>query len=303
MWRLLPGLLLLGGGSVPAGTDGPAPGADAALPTHRADIVWIPGGWFLRGSDEGDILHAVEMCREGGAEVAFLCRADLFVDEAPRDRVWVSGYGIDRTEVTFRAFRRCVAANACAPSRINTGSEESARRLARDDHPVAGITWGEARAFCEWAGGRLPSEAEWERAARGHDGRRYPWGNYYNPRLANHGRATPTLEGLFVGRPDDADGFRWVAPVGSYPGARSPYGLLDMAGNVWEWTEDLYDAEAYVDTTRVDPTGPDTSGGYRVRRGGSWKDAPFALRVAHRSGVAEGAATSDTGFRCAYDRR
>jgi formylglycine-generating enzyme required for sulfatase activity len=290
MWRMLPVIALWVGGALPA--PDAQPGPDARVTVQRPDVVWIPGGWFLRGSDEADILYAVDLCRERGGH-PFACRPDAFVDEAPRERVWVSAFGIDRTEVTFAAWRRCVGANACAPTRINNGSEAARNRLAQPSHPVAGVTWDEARRYCEWVSGRLPTEAEWERAARGHDGRRFPWGNYYNARLANHGRPDGGVDG--------GDGFRWAAPVGSFPSAASPYGILDAAGNVWEWTADVYEPEAYMDGTRVDPA-REGGGGFRVIRGGSWAQPPFRLRAADREAVPEGEAMPDVGFRCAYDR-
>jgi formylglycine-generating enzyme required for sulfatase activity len=159
--------------------------------------------------------------------------------------------------------------------------------------PVTGIAFREAADYCEGVAGRLPTEAEWERAARGGDRRRFPWGRYYNERLANHGSAT--------GRSDPSDGALHSAPVGSYVDGQSPYGVRDLAGNVWEWTSDRFAADAYVSlTSRVDPTGPDT-GGERVVRGGSWRSPPFTLRAANRAPMPEGDWAPDLGFRCAYD--
>lgn len=299
MWRVLATTLLLFGGGLP--TLHPQPPPDQRLVVQRPDVVWIPGDWFLRGSDEEDIDFAVELCRAGEGEgLPGGCPAELFIVEAPQERIWISTYGIDRTEVTHAAWRRCVAANACPPSRVNAANEVAARRLGLPAHPVSGVTWDEARTFCEWVGGRLPTEAEWERAARGHDGRHFPWGNVYNPRLANHGGPAHDPRLLRFGRPDGQDGFRYAAPVGSYPDAVSPYGLVDMAGNVWEWTADLYDPEAYIDAVRVDPQGA-REGGQRVVRGGSWFEPAFALRTTHRAAVAQGDAAPDLGFRCAYD--
>ena len=152
--------------------------------------------------------------------------------------------------------------------------------------PVAGVTWDEARAFCEFAGGRLPTDEEWERAARGGDARhRFPWGRQYNDRLANHGRSPRG--------PDDVDGFVYAAPVGSFPGGASPYGLLDMAGNVWEWTASPPRADEVE-------TGGDPNV-YRILRGGSWAQPPEVMRVSHREWQPLGAAPSDVGLRCAYD--
>ena len=151
--------------------------------------------------------------------------------------------------------------------------------------PVAGITWHEARAFCEWAGGRLPTDAEWERAARGRARRRFPWGRQFNSRLANYGRSPRG--------PDRADGWRYAAPVGSFPDGVSAYGLHDMAGNVFEWTATPpRDSDVGL--------GADAQG-YRIIRGGSWSQPPELLRVTAREWFPVAQHRADIGLRCAYD--
>jgi len=273
------------------------PGPGVAQPTApldaivaRARIVWIPGGWFVRGSDDVDIRYATGLClRQSGQLFPGLCSPEKFMEEGPRRRVWVSRFGIDRMEVTHASYERCMLHNACAPPRVPAGD----RRISRADHPVSGVTWDEAVSYCRFRGGRLPTEAEWERAARGHDARRFPWGRHYNSRLSNHGR--------FDGRPYEEDGFRYAAPVGSYIDGASPFGLLDMAGNVWEWTRDLYGPEAYPVSPDVDPRGPEV-GGERIVRGGSWRSPPYTLRVAYRDRLPQVESTQDLGFRCAYAR-
>ncbi|MEM9191381.1 MAG: SUMF1/EgtB/PvdO family nonheme iron enzyme [Myxococcota bacterium] len=301
---LLPALPLLLGGDDVVGVES-APDPTLAQRQQRPEVVWIEPGWFIRGSNQRAVWRAVSLCtRHLPPALPFSCQSEEFVVEQPQVRVYVSRFGIDRTEVTWAAYRRCVLANRCPPPFFSEGHDPPASggdapdpswretRLALDDHPVVGVTWGEAQRFCEFVGGRLPTEAEWERAARGSDSRTFPWGRYYNPRLANHG------DGAF--RPDLADGFRYAAPVGSYPDAVSPYGLLDMAGNAFEWTSDRFAEDAYSAEGRVDPEGPVT-GGYRVIRGGSWQFPPFALRVSHRAYLGEGEHRADVGFRCAYE--
>jgi formylglycine-generating enzyme required for sulfatase activity len=277
-------------GTAVAGGSSPASGQQR-LEVREDPIVWLPEGWFLRGSDDRAVRHALLLCLPR-IDWVFPpgCPDRLFADERPARRVWVSAFGIDRTEVTVGEWRRCVAAGQCAPLRVAADA-----RTTREQLPATGMTWDEAASYCRYAGGRLPTEAEWERAARGPDGRHFPWGRAYNDRLANHGRPG--------GRPDVSDGYRYAAPVGSFPQAESPHGLLDMAGNVWEWTADRYDPEAYRrQESIIDPTGPE-SGTKRVVRGGSWRSPPHALRVTHREPRARAGAWADVGLRCAYDRR
>lgn len=293
---------------VPAGLE---PTPELRLTVGAAATVWIPGGWFTRGSDLDEARRARQDCAlslpSAGVEqmqllLPRLCPDELFVAEltpragtdiGPPRRVFVTAFGVDRTEVTQAAYRRCVVANVCPPPELS----DADARVSAPDHPVAGVRWSDARAYCAWVGGRLPTEAEWERAARGHDTRRFPWGQFDNPRLSNHGR----FDLRFGPAPDGVDGYREAAPVGSFPDGRSPFGLLDMAGNVWEWTEDAFEIEAYGEGPVVDPPGPPSSG-FRVVRGGSWRFPSVFSRVTQRYRHPEGSAGQDVGFRCAYDR-
>lgn len=248
-------------------------------------VAWIAGGTFTMGASDADLAYATALCESDlEVEVSPLevagCRGDRFAVEAPQRRVSVPTFGIDRTEVTNTAYRRCVLAGVCAPSATREGSE-----LAASEHPVVGVRWADARAFCLHAGGRLPTEPEWEKAARGDDeARRFPWGRVYDAGLSNHGRAPV--------RTDPIDGFLGSAPVGSFPGGASPYGVLDLAGNVAEWTED-------APVVPID-LGLDLSA-FRVVRGGSYAQAITTLRVSARSWATADTAGADLGFRCAYD--
>jgi formylglycine-generating enzyme required for sulfatase activity len=263
------------------------PGAEARVLAHRPAVVTIPAGWFVMGSSERDLAFVAGLCALD-REVEGSCQPEMFRDEIPAHRVFLTEFRIDRTEVSNRAYQRCVLANACAPSRLGRGDE----RTGRPRQPVAGVTWEEAGRYCEWVGGgALPTEAQWERAARGEGARRFPWGSFYNSRLSNHGGRQ--------GRPDGIDGYRFAAPVDAFADGASPYGLLNMAGNVWELTADRYAPEAYRTASRVNPTGPQ-KGEARVMRGGSWRSAAYALRVTQRGKIGEREHRADVGFRCAY---
>jgi formylglycine-generating enzyme required for sulfatase activity len=231
--------------------------------TRPADgmvMVYVPAGEFLMGSSEADAL----------AED----------DEKPQHTVYLDAFWIDRTEVTNAQYRKCVEAGAC----LQPGCWDNENYNA-PDQPVVCVTWDDARAYAAWAGGRLPTEAEWEKAARGTDGRIYPWGN------SAPGCDKANYEGC-VGR---------SATVGSYLTGASPYGVLDMAGNVQEWVADWYDGRYYGRSAARNPEGPD-SGEYRVLRGGSWYRDPGLARCASRSGYIPDNFYSRVGLRVVVSR-
>ena len=200
-----------------------------------AVVVKIPAGEFLMGSVAGD-----------GEP-----------PERPQRQVFVSEFLIDKTEVTWRQFQKFAEATGASLPPVPLWGTPS-------DYAVSNVLFAEAKAYCDWVGGRLPTEAEWEKAARGTDGRKYPWGNEWHPDRCN------SLEG----GPHRPEG------VGSFPTCLSPYGLIDMAGGVWEWCADWY-ADIYPEGPVRDPRGPET-GNQRVLRGGSWLNMSTWLRTAYR---------------------
>jgi formylglycine-generating enzyme required for sulfatase activity len=189
---------------------------------------------------------------------------------------------------------RCVAASACSPPSFAAGDP----RYDVDEFPVTSVTWEDASSYCRWVGGRLPTEAEWELAARGYSNNTFPWGKIYSPRLANHG--------AFADDPTDGrDGFIGLAPVGSFPDGATPTGLLDMAGNASEWVADWYDRDeqqfGYKRGAQTNPKGPPYGQLGHVIRGGSYRDGAHWLRAAAR--YASTFAAREVGFRCAADAR
>ena len=301
--------------AMPSATSAPASAANqiaAALQAIRSLTVSIPGGAFNMGTTPGEVAQAVEECttRDGGS-----CLAAYSEDSYPAHPVTVDSFVIEITEVTFSQYVAFL--NVQGPSShlsgcagfpcIHTRNESADAVITFDSanysivdtlaqHPVYGVTWYGAREYCEAVGRRLPTEAEWERAARGDDGRIYPWGNVWDNALAKTNRPLDTPPGPF--------------PVGSYPLGASPYGVTDLAGNAAEWVSDWYNERYYAQlaaqTTVLNPTGP-VAGLQKVLRGGSWNSVPFFSRTVHRQssdpswGPEDSNAKRWIGFRCAAD--
>lgn len=224
-------------------------------------------------------------------------------DEVPDHVVSLDGFWIDKLEVTNAMYTLCILDGACNPPRSWSSDRRTAyfNTIEYKDYPVVHVTWTDAQAYCAWAGRRLPTEAEWEHAARGDDLRTYPWGDEPPSEIyANFNR--------LVGD---------TSRVGSYAAGASPYGALDMAGNVWEWVSDLYAIHYYEISPEDNPTGPDDSSGIRLRaiRGGSFQDEWINIRLSKRgselgpdpdapygSPAIEGQASAKIGFRCVIDK-
>lgn len=218
-------------------------------------MIYVPAGIFTMGSETGD------------------------KDEIPVHAVYLNAFWIDQTEVTNALYSACVKADECtAPA-----NQYYYSRLSYANHPVVFVSWSNAVQYCSWVGRRLPTEAEWEKAARGENGFLYPWGSEPpNDDLLNYNMAV-----------------RGTTEVGKYPNGASPYDALDMAGNVWEWVEDWYDESFYDDLPDFSPSGP-VSGQFRVIRGGSWSSDYNNVRPANRAEMdPTNEADTGIGFRCA----
>jgi formylglycine-generating enzyme required for sulfatase activity len=247
------------------------------------EMVFVPAGSFPMGSTASD--------------------ENAFQNEIPQHEVILDGFWIDRTEVTNRMYASCVDAGACelpwAYGYVQYRSitrEDYFINAEFQDYPVIYISWYAAQAYCEWASRRLPTEAEWEKAARGTDTRLYPWGNkLVAGDLLNFADTNTDFNWSYH---IINDGFEDTSPVGNYPLGASPYGALDMAGNVWEWNADWYGRDYYQESPRENPPGP-AAGTHRVIRGGSWRDSNWGTRIAHRSRLSPDQALGYIGFRCA----
>ena len=254
-------------------------------PSDGMKLIGIPAGGFWMGSGTDDVY----------AEP----------DEWPLRRVQLAGYWMDETEVTNAMYARCVSSGACTPPPTAFGAFSPHAYYGEaeyDDYPVVNVNWEQANQYCTWAGRRMPTEAEWEKAARGLGGYRFPWEwvGVADPERLNFCDQNCNFASHVSGVDD---GYAETAPVGSYPKGASPYQVLDMAGNVWEWTADWYSATYYKEGPLRDPLGPDTAT-WRVVRGGSWLDGVRGrtlvyARSANRYYQSPDTARSDIGFRCA----
>jgi formylglycine-generating enzyme required for sulfatase activity len=297
-----------------------------------SDMALVPAGAFEMGYS-ASVVENRDALRECKEELGTLdpqyCPEDpsrpfyLFANATPARTVVLHAFEMDRREVTVAQYRRCVAAGGCDVAPLLAGDT----RFLEDAWPIVGVTWQDAFDFCQWIGKRLPTEAEWEKSARGTDGRRWPWGSQQRSDGSNHGRVedpalTHTHSYVLWGRrhrverefaPDPSDGAEYAAPPGSLIWGESPYGVMDMAGNVSEWVQDYYwegdpassnpEAGGYSDLPVISPVRLAARDRVfdRVVRGGSWLTPQIFTRTYARGAAAANSRSPLRGFRCARD--
>lgn len=239
------------------------PGAGTTVAVSQApiepQIVRIPAGSFLRGTTAGGY------------------------DEKPEGTVHLDTYLIDRYEVTNRHYQEFRAATGHRKAGPPARYAKNIARLRDPYQPIVYVSWEDADAYCRWKGKRLPTEAQWEKAMRGTDGRLWPWGNALERTASNWG---------------NEDGYRFTAPVGTFERDVSPFGVVDGAGNVMEWVEDWYGEDVYRHASKRNPMGPD-HGVYKVMRGGGYMSRGNDVRITSRSRMVPGFRDETIGFRCA----
>jgi formylglycine-generating enzyme required for sulfatase activity len=263
---------------------------EAYYPAYDSTMIYIPPGEFMMGQTDDEKKWLIDQIGEKNYN-------SYYLNETPLHEVYLDEYWIGKYEVTFAQYDRY-----CNDTKIKKPGDQD---WGRENRPVINVSWTEAAAYCKWLSQKtglrfnLPTEAQWEKAARGNDQRKYPWGNtepYYNGKWYANYRAYDRWE------QKGEDGFLYTAPVGSYPLGGSPYGLLDMGGNVLEWCIDWYEAGYYKNknSPQKNPAGPN-SGSYRVIRGGDWTGYASYLRCASRSVNGPYGGDLNLGFRLRQD--
>jgi formylglycine-generating enzyme required for sulfatase activity len=264
-------------------------------------MILIPEGIFRMGTTDEELATAYRLCEATLEGRESECTEQGFETEMPANEVTLDSFYIDKFEITNAQYAELLKdrqnriengiiwyEDTDDRARIQLGSSGWQVVQGFEDHPVTEVTWFGARAYCQWRGGRLPTEAEWEKAARWNpetgDVTLFPWGdNPPNHTLANY-----------------AGGVSRTEPVGRYPAGESAAGLQDMAGNVFEWVNDWHSPDYYSLGEVINPQGPD-NGSFRVIKGGSWGDFDFLIRSANRGTVPPGVAFNYIGFRCVKD--
>jgi eukaryotic-like serine/threonine-protein kinase len=246
------------------------------------------------GSDREMVRYAGELCTTSAGELAIaVCKPAAFANEQPAHRVRLDAFWIDRTEVTNGQYRGCVQSGGCDPPALDSSFSRPSYydNPVYDSYPVVNIVWQMSAQYCSWANARLPTEAEWEYAARGPESSIFPWGNSFENSRLNYCDADCAM----IADSTFNDGYSDTAPVGSFPSGASWMGALDMAGNAREWVVDWLGS--YPSEEAANPKGPQT-GELKIPKGGSWYDTPDDVRSANRGGESLDYFRDNLGFRC-----
>ncbi len=238
----------------------PEPEAGSEEEPIQEDMVTIPAGAFIRGTVSGGF------------------------DEQPQRTIFLDTFSIDRYEVTNHHYQQFVLATGHRKARPPARYAKGIGKMRGTNQPIVYVSWDDATDYCRWKGKRLPTEAEWEKAMRGIDGRLWPWGNREQANGANWARVQ--------------DGHDLSGKVGSFPVDKSPYGVRDGAGNVMEWVADWYHEQYYKESPEQNPPSPE-HGIYRVLRGGSYTTTGADIRITSRSKMVPDFRDETIGFRCA----
>ena len=258
-------------------------------PLDQMTMVFVPGGTFQMGSTEAEVSDAIAFCKQHYS----ICNDWFYMREYPQHAVTLDNFWIDQTEVSNARYRQCVEAGICTEPATCKKGESTYQDENKIDHPVVCVSWDDAQTYCEWAGARLPSEAEWEYAFRGEQNLIYTWGNNFDGTKLNYCDANCELSYA-----DDRydDHYVKTAPVGSYSEDTSWCGALDMSGNISEWVADW--SGNYSSESEQNPTGP-VAGTEKILRGCSWYSQPAYCRGAARPFVLQDTRFDYLGFRCA----
>ena len=272
-------------------------------------MVYVPAGTFEMGSSDAQIDEIMRACAALEPDAQQSCRREHYETAQPVHAATLDAFWIDQTEVTNAQFAEFL--NECGnqtedgvqwfePGKyglIERVDGEYRPRPGFEHHPVIEVSWYGAAAYCAWVGGRLPTEAEWEYAARGTQGSVYPWGDAFDGTLVNYRDASFTFQNFGADLAYN-DGHPQWAPVGSYAGGASWCGVYDMAGNVWEWVGDRWSSDYYAHSPTHNPPGP-AFGELRIARGGSWFDASYRVRSDVRKALSPSSRRMHwVGFRC-----
>ncbi|MBI5294901.1 MAG: formylglycine-generating enzyme family protein [Chloroflexi bacterium] len=285
------------GGSMPVASQTPMPTSspnliETLIDEKKVEMVKVPEGYFIMGSTLTDMLLECNKLNYKN------CTEVRYGDSVPSQQIYLMDYYIDKFEVTNENYLSCVNEDVCQePTDTKLSNDDYFGNPEFNNYPVIHVTWDMAKTYCDWRGARLPTEAEWEKAARGVNGQTYPWGNSFDCKKGNFDDETRFDEFVVYGG-KSCDGYDMTAPVGTFKDGVSPFGAYDMAGNVWEWVSSLYKPYPY---DAKDGREDASVQGIHVIRGGSWLWYDYLPATYHRVWIDPASTYNIIGFRCVRD--